>query len=120
MRYPPLSIVWPCALDVSAYLALGRQVEVGDQACPECGRQLSRWGGYWRWLRGSDTWRLWICRGRCSSCRRSHALLPDFLLARRLDEAVLVAHEVSRARRQALVCPQFILAVSVDRGVPLG
>jgi hypothetical protein len=54
------------------------------------------------------------------ACRRSHALLPDFLLARRLDEAVLVAHEVSRARRQALVCPQFILAVSVDRGVPLG
>ena len=90
MRYPPLSIVWPCALDVSAYLALGRQVEVGDQACPECGRQLSRWGGYWRWLRGSDTWRLWICRGRCSSCRRSHALLPDFLLARRLDEVEVI------------------------------
>jgi hypothetical protein len=29
---PPLSIVWPCALDVSAYLALGQQVEVDEHA----------------------------------------------------------------------------------------
>ena len=46
MHVPPLSIVWPCGLDVSAYLALGRQVEVGEHACPDCGRQLYRWGGY--------------------------------------------------------------------------
>ena len=90
MRVPPLSIVWPCAFDVSAYLALGRQVEVGEHACPECGQLLSRWGGYWRWLRGSGTQRLWIRRGRCSSCRRSHALLPDFLLERRLDTVEVI------------------------------
>lgn len=65
-------------------------VEVGEQPCPECGRQLRRWGGYWRWLRGSATQRLWIRRARCSSCRRSHALLPDFLLERRLDEVEVV------------------------------
>ena len=90
MRYPPLSIVWRCALDVSAYVALGRQVEVGEHACPDCGRRLNRWGGYWRWLRSSGTLRLWIRRGRCSSCRRSHALLPDFLLERRLDEVEVI------------------------------
>jgi hypothetical protein len=89
-RYHPLSIVWPWALDVSAYLALGRQVEVGEHACPDCGQQLSRWGGYWRWLRGSGTQQLWIRRGRCSECRRSHALLPDFLLERRLDEVEVI------------------------------
>jgi transposase-like protein len=58
--------------------------------CPDCGRQLCRWGGYWRWFRGSGTQRLWIRRGRCPSCRRSHALLPDFLLERRLDEVEVI------------------------------
>jgi hypothetical protein len=27
---PMSSIVWQCGLDVSAYLALGRQIEVGE------------------------------------------------------------------------------------------
>jgi hypothetical protein len=87
---PPLSIVWRCELDVSAYVALGRQVEPGDHACPGCGQRLGGWGGYWRWARGRETQKLWIRRGRCSSCRRSHALLPDFLLERRLDEVEVI------------------------------
>jgi Domain of unknown function (DUF6431) len=82
----PLSIVWLCRLDVSAYLALGQQVEVGEQVCPVCGERLGGWGGYWRWVRGPGTQRRWIRRCRCSTCRRSHAVLPDFLLERRLDE----------------------------------
>lgn len=64
--------------------------EVGAQTCPGCGQRLGGWGGYWRWPRGSCTQRLWIRRGRCSSCRRSHALLPDFLLDRRLDDAEVI------------------------------
>lgn len=73
-----------------AYLALGQQVEVGEQVCPICGQRLGRWGGYWRWVRGRGTERLWIRRGRCPICRRSHALLPDFLLERRLDEVQVI------------------------------
>jgi transposase-like protein len=80
-----LSIVWQCPLDESAYVALGQQIEVGEHVCPECGQWLGGWGGYWRWIRGPGTERLWIRRCRCSRCRRSHALLPDFLLERRLD-----------------------------------
>ena len=90
MHTPPLSIVWPCGLDVSDYLALGQQVGVGDHTCPECGQRLGGWGGYWRWLRGRGTQRLWIRRRRCSSCRRTHALLPDFLLERRLDDVDVI------------------------------
>ena len=64
-----VSMVWRCPLDVSAYLALGQQIEVGEQACPgpECEqRRLGGWSGYWRWVRGPGTERVWIRRGRCS------------------------------------------------------
>jgi hypothetical protein len=90
-----LSIVWPWPLAVSAYLALGRQIEVGDHVCPGCGQRLAGWGGYWRWVRGSVTEHMWIRRGRCASCRRSHALLPDFLLERRLDEVEVIGHSLA-------------------------
>ncbi len=90
MRYPPLSIVWQCPLDVSVYVALGQQFEVGEHACPECGQRLGGWAGYWRWVRGRGSQRLWIRRCRCSRCRRSHALLPDFLLERRLDDVHVI------------------------------
>jgi len=90
-----LSIVWQCPLGVSAYLALGQQIEIGEQACPECGQRLGGWGGYWRWLRRPGTQRLWIRRSRCSRCRRSHALLPDFLLERRLDEVEVIGRAVA-------------------------
>jgi transposase-like protein len=95
VRYPPLSIVWQCQLDVSAYVALGQQIDVGEQACPNCERRLGGWSGYWRWVRGPGTERLWIRRKRCSRCRRSHALLPDFLLERRLDEVDVIGQALA-------------------------
>jgi len=90
-----LSIVWQCPLDVSAYLALGQQIEAGEHACPDCGRRLGGWSGYWRWVRGPGTERLWIRRQRCSRCRRSHALLPDLLLERRLDEVEVIGQALA-------------------------
>ena len=49
------------------------------------------WGGYWRWLRAPLlVERIWIRRGRCPVCRCSHALLPDLVLARRLDETEVI------------------------------
>ncbi len=97
MQIHPVSIVWRCPLDVSAYLALGQQIEVGEHACPDpgCGRRLGGWSGYWRWVRGPGTERLWIRRGRCSRCLHSHALLPDFLLERRLDEVAVIGHALA-------------------------
>ena len=67
-------------------MSAGQQVVVPPQRCPTCQRWLVGWGGYWRWLRAPLlVERIWIRRGRCSTCRRSHALLPDLVLARRLD-----------------------------------
>jgi hypothetical protein len=82
----PLVIVWPCALDVRAYAAAGQRVEVPAAACPECGRRLVGWSGYWRWVRArGGEHRIWVRRRRCPACRRSHALVPDFVVGRRLD-----------------------------------
>jgi hypothetical protein len=90
-----LSSVWPWPLAVSAYLALGQQIEMGHHACPACGQRLAGWGGYWRWVRGPGTEHVWIRRGRCTSCRRSHAFLPDFLLERRLDEVEVIGRSLA-------------------------
>lgn len=54
--------------------------------CPVCAGGLGSWGGYWRRVRVSRSiFRLRVRRARCKACKRTHALLPGFLLARRLD-----------------------------------
>jgi hypothetical protein len=86
-----MAIIWPCALSPSSYAAAGKQVAIPAQRCPECLGWLMRWGGYWRWLRAPLlVERIWIRRGRCSVCGRSHALLPDLVLTRRLDEVEVI------------------------------
>ncbi len=81
-----MAIIWPYPSSASSYVTAGQQVAVPQQRCPSCLRWLVGWGGYWRWLRAPLlVERIWIRRGRCSACRRSHALLPDLVLVRRLD-----------------------------------
>lgn len=84
-----MAIIWPSPLAPSSYAAAGQQITVPAQACPSCRRPLTGWGGYWRWVRAGGSpeqeQRVWIRRGRCPQCRRSHALLPSFLFVRRLD-----------------------------------
>jgi len=41
--------------------------------------------------------RIWIRRGRCRHCRRTHALLPSFLFACRLDVAQVIGTALDRA-----------------------
>lgn len=54
--------------------------------CPRCAGELGSWGGYRRGVRvGRGRFRLLVRRARCRVCERTHALLPGFLLARRLD-----------------------------------
>jgi len=46
------------------------------------------WSGYHRFVRLAGVSRpLWIRRGRCEPCQSTHALLPAFVVAHRLDDA---------------------------------
>jgi len=83
-----VAIVWPCPLPVDAYVAAGRKVEVPRPVCPSCAGPLVFWSGYWRHVRWQERERkIFIPRVRCCGCGVTHALLPAFVLARRLDAA---------------------------------
>lgn len=97
MERAPLAIVWPCRLSVAEYAAAGKRIRVPRQACPDCGRTLTWWSGYWRWLRDQVVQRVWVRRGRCRTCRRSHALLPDLVHERRLDTVEVIGSALASA-----------------------
>jgi len=86
-----VAIVWPCSLSVDAYVAAGRDVEFPQPDCPSCAGPLVFWSGYRRHVREAGRCRkIFVPRLRCASCRVSHALLPAFVLAWRLDVAETV------------------------------
>jgi transposase-like protein len=59
---------------------------VAGMRCPRCAGELGSWGGYRRRVRvGRGRFGLLVRRARCKVCERTHALLPGFLLGRRLD-----------------------------------
>src|SRR5260370_18732149 len=52
---------------------------------------MGLWSGYWRYVRAAGRCRkMFVPRERCGCCRVSHALLPAFVLAWRLDTAETV------------------------------
>jgi hypothetical protein len=84
-----MSMVWPCPLAVDAYASMGRAVQVPRPQCPSCLVPVVFWSGYWRhvrWQQGLER-KIFIRRVRCRGCGVTHALLPAFALARRLDAA---------------------------------
>ena len=55
------------------------------------------WSGYPRFVRrAGPSRRIWIRRVKCRRCGVSHALLPVFLLLRRLDPVAVIGNAVSR------------------------
>jgi hypothetical protein len=81
-------MLWPCPLPVDAYVAAGRQVKFPRPECPSCGGPLVSWSGYWRYVRAlGRCLKMFVPRLRCTPCGVSHALLPAFVLAWRLDTA---------------------------------
>jgi transposase-like protein len=92
-----VAIVWPCPLPVDAYVAAGREVEVPRPVCPSCAGPLVFWSGYWRHVRaGGRCRKMFVPRLRCGPCRVSHALLPAFVLAWRLDVAETVGAVIAQ------------------------
>ena len=86
-----MAIVWPCPLSASAYVAAGRDVEFPRPDCPSCAGPLVFWSGYRRHVRAAGRCqKIFVPRLRCGRCEVSHALLPAFVLAWRLDVAEAV------------------------------
>jgi hypothetical protein len=91
-----VAIVWPCRLGVEEYAAADRRVAVPRLRCPACQGPLTFWSGYPRFVRrAGKCWRIWVRRGKCRSCGVTHALLPVFLLLRRLDPVAVIGNAVS-------------------------
>jgi len=85
-------------LGVEQYAAAGRRVEIPRLDCPGCGRAMGWWSGYVRWVRVQGrVWRVWVRRARCAPCRVTHALLPSFVLARRVDAVEVIGAALERA-----------------------
>ena len=83
-----MSMVWPCPLTVDVYASMGRAVKVPRPRCPLCSSAVVFWSGYWRHVRWQRRERrIFIPRVRCRACGVTQALLPAFVLARRLDAA---------------------------------
>ncbi|MGH8297213.1 MAG: DUF6431 domain-containing protein [Steroidobacteraceae bacterium] len=96
-RYFAVAIVWPCELSVGAYVAAGRDVEVPRPSCSTCASQMQFWSWYRRYVRvDAKALKVSIRRARCSVCQVTHALLPSFLLARRLDVAETIGAAISK------------------------
>ena len=87
----PVAIVWPCPLPVDAYAAAGRQAWFPRPDCPSCAGRMVFWSGYRRHVRVAGRCRkIFVPRLRCGRCRVTHALLPAFVLAWRLDLAEVI------------------------------
>ncbi len=80
-------MVWPCPLPVDVYAAAGRGVGFPRPLdCLSCGGTMTFWSGYQRYVRvGGRSRKIFVPRLRCGRCGVSHALLPAFVLAWRLD-----------------------------------
>ncbi len=91
-----MAVVRPCPLPVDAYAAAGRDAGFPRLDCPSCAGLLVFWSGYRRHVRAAGRCvRIFIPRGRCGRCRVSHALLPAFVLAWRLDVAEVIGAVVA-------------------------
>jgi hypothetical protein len=78
-------------LSVDAYVAAGRKVEVPRPDCPDCSVPMTRWSGYLRFVRDAGgCGRIFVPRARCGPCRKTHALLPAFVVVGRLDVAATI------------------------------
>ncbi|HEY3260592.1 MAG TPA: DUF6431 domain-containing protein [Pseudonocardiaceae bacterium] len=79
-------------MSVDAYALAGRGVRVPRPDCAACGAAMTFWSGYWRHVRavGGRCSKIFVPRARCAGCAVTHALLPGFVLAHRVDEVATV------------------------------
>ena len=91
-----MAIVWPCPLAVDAYALAGRRAEFPRPDCPSCLVPMAFWSGYRRHVREpGGCQKIFVPRLRCGRCGVTHALLPAFVLAWRLDAAEVIGTVVA-------------------------
>ena len=94
----PLLIVVVEAGLVEGMLAAGVGPGLGGERCPRCEGRLTGWGSYRRVVRwGAGVTVFGVARCRCVVCGVSHALLPAFLVARRMDLASAIGMALGMA-----------------------
>ena len=84
---------------VEADLAAGRV------ACPGCGYVLGPWSFARRRFVRAEAGLLEVRprRARCRECAKTHVLLPDLLLCRRVDVIAVIGRPCRRRRRERAV-----------------
>lgn len=86
-----MAILWICRLSPKEYALAGRHVEVPRPDCSGCGVPMTFEGSYPRSVRVfPEVWRIQIRRAVCPRCGVGHALLPDFVTAKRLDHVEVI------------------------------
>ena len=110
----PVSMVWPCLLSVEAYASAGRGVDVPRLECPRCAMPMCLWAGYRRWVRSAGRcWWIFVPRQRCARCVITHAVLPAFVLAGRLDVADSIGWVLETVASGAVGVRRAAVSVSV-------
>lgn len=94
-------VVGTASEDIDRMLAAGVGPSLpADARCPTCSGEVGRWPGYRRLVRHRGrTTSLLLHRCRCRACRRTHALLPSFLLAYRRDSLTTIGRALLTAAR---------------------
>lgn len=74
-------------------------LKAGSVSCPSCAGRLGPWGfARWRTVRDrAGPVALRPRRTRCRSCRSTHVLLPDAMLARRVDTVAVIGAALAAA-----------------------
>ena len=89
---------WACPMTLARYAPVSREVKPPRPACPACKAPMWFDGCYRRKVRQAGVvHELVVHRVRCPRCRAGHAVLPDFVVARRLDSADVIGAGVAAA-----------------------
>jgi hypothetical protein len=92
-----MAMVWPCPVDVDAYVEGGAEIKVPRPPCPECRASTWHWAGYVRHLRRASDRLIWVPRLCCTGCGKTQALIPWFVLPWRWDEVSVIGRAVELA-----------------------
>jgi hypothetical protein len=96
-----MAIVWPCPLDVDAYVERVGEIELPRPRCPDpaCAGATQGWHGYERHLREDRDRLIWVPRVRCTACGVTHALVPWFVLPWHWDRVDVIGQALELAAR---------------------